>query len=108
MSNQRRERSEAIQGLHQYLMVLYNSYLQEHSESNAKKFVVDIITAQLEYFSQGELQGGDLLQQLEILKDTIVSQANDDIDEDARYRLSEDLEAVTRAIDVTGKYLERK
>lgn len=54
MSDQRRLRAEMRQGLHQFIMHMYQSYLESNSEEKAKELVAECIKEQLSFFTSLE------------------------------------------------------
>lgn len=58
MSEQRRSRQELRQGLHQFVMLMYQSYLESQTEDEAKSLVADAIKEQLRLF-MGSTSSGE-------------------------------------------------
>lgn len=73
MSELRRLRSETKQGLHQFLMRLYTSYLETMSETEAKETIQEILKEQYDFFGTGDLSTHSTKEALTVLKEELTN-----------------------------------
>ncbi|MFE4029260.1 hypothetical protein ACFX4N_24220 [Priestia sp. YIM B13551] len=103
MSDQRRMRAELKQGLHQFLMTLYKSYLQTLPHEVAVEQISSCLEEEYEYFSKQSIQKENPLdftthiQQIETL-------ARKEKDSVKQHELYEELEALVNAQEILAKY----
>lgn len=101
MSEQRRYRQELRQGLHQFVMGMYRSYLETHSEEQAKQFVIEAIKEQLGLFMAGNYVFGESA--IDIIKQRIEDQKKilDKVQTyDSQMRISEKIDTLTNALEI--------
>jgi hypothetical protein len=101
MSEQRRYRAELRQGLHQFLMQMYSTYLESHSEEDAKKIVSEILAEQVTFFGGvGSIDSAPLQDviQSKIKEFDTKLRASSDYDEQMYY--TDQIDVLSRAIAI--------
>jgi hypothetical protein len=101
MSEQRRYRQELRQGFHQFAMGMYQSYLETHSETQAKGLVVEAIKEQLGLFMAddptfGESAGVVMRQRIEEYKKLLIEAQS----YDSQMYVSEKIDTLTAALEI--------
>lgn len=103
MSDQRKLRSDAKQGFHQFAMHLYQSYLQSHSEKEAKLMVAESIKEQLGLFMGSDAGYGDVAEVISkkiiVLKEQLHSSG---YNYDLQMKLSEQIDALEKTQELLG------
>lgn len=104
MSDQRKLRADAKQGFHQFAMHLYQSYLQTHTEKEAKQLVGESIKEQLGLFMDSATGYGDVNEVIEskIREFAKERMANPD-DYDIQMYYSEKIQALKKAQEILNK-----
>ncbi|MES9681668.1 hypothetical protein ABWK22_01885 [Gottfriedia acidiceleris] len=103
MSEQRRFRSELKQGLHQFLMTLYNSYRQTLPHEEAVEQVSTCLVEEFEYFTKQPMKQEKSLDLATLIKD-VEKLARAERDSAKQFKLYEDVEALVQAKEVLEKY----
>lgn len=103
MSDQRRMRSELRQGLHQYLMALYHSYLQTQTHEQAITLIAEGISDEYKYFTKQIIKKEPSLEIETSIKE-IERLARNEQDSVKQHELYEDYEALMNAQEVLAKY----
>lgn len=111
MSEQRKMRAELKQGLHQFTMSLYQSYLQSLSHEQATELIVQCLEEEHGYYSQKPLSKPEVtlppftlethIQQVEQL-------AKKEDSPDKQFEFYNDLETLLSAKEILEKYSPRK
>lgn len=103
MSTQRRLRSELKQGLHQFLMGLYNSYLQTLPHEEAVEQISICLTEEFKYFTKQAMKQEESLD-LGSLINKVEKRARSERDSAKQFGLYEDVEVLVRAQEILTKY----
>lgn len=94
MSEQRRLRNETRQGLHQFLMRLYMSFLETMKEEDAKALVRDVLEEQYSHFSDDSLVRASPKETLTELLETLKTKLENCSDFDEQMRYAEQMDAI--------------
>jgi conjugal transfer/entry exclusion protein len=100
MSDVRKMRQELRQGLHQYLMQLYQSYLTTVGEEEAKKIVSEEIKSQYEFFTGETIASDTTLDVLRQKRSEMKALMNKETDYDGQLFYAEKMDALDAAIEV--------
>lgn len=103
MSEQRRIRAELKQGLHQFLMTLYNSYRQTLPHEEAVEQISICLKEEIEYFTKQPLEQEKSLD-LDGFIQEIEKRARAERDSVKQYELYEDVENLVHAKEILQKY----
>lgn len=105
MSGQRRLRSELRQGLHQYLMTLYRSYLETQTHEQAVDLIAKGISEEYQFFTKQQLEK-EKTPSLDTIIKKIERMARKEKNEYKQHELYEHYEALSNAQEVLAKYTE--
>lgn len=94
MSEQRRLRNETRQGLHQFLMRLYMSYLETMNEQEAKQLIREVLEEQYQHFGDDSLVQGSPKETLTELLETLKTRLENCSDFDEQMRYTEQMDAI--------------
>jgi uncharacterized coiled-coil DUF342 family protein len=100
LSEQRKIRSELRQGLHQFLMQMYTSYLQTNGEDEAKEIVLESIKEQYEYFAKEKLSSHTAKETLEEKVEILTEKFKSSKDFDTQMYYSEKIDSLNAAIEI--------
>lgn len=101
MSEQRRKRQELRQGFHQFAMSMYQSYLETHSEDEAKSMVADAIKEQLGLFMADDATFGLSVKSVINKKlEELTKGFEQASDYDSQMYLSEKIDTLTAALAI--------
>ena len=100
MSEERKVRSELRQGLHQFLMQLYHSYLTSHSEQNAKQLVSEAIKEQYELFTEDSLASHSVVESISNKLNELQELLEQEKSYDGQMFYAEQVDTLNAAIDI--------
>lgn len=100
MSDQRKYRSELRQGLHQFLMQLYMSYMENHSEDDAKRIISEEIERQYQYFSPEGIQVNSAEEAIKNKIAEISQVLEDTSDYDTQLYYAEKVDSLSAALEI--------
>lgn len=103
MSEQRRVRSELKQGLHQFLMTLYNSYLETAGHEQAVKQLAEVLSEEYTYFTKEPLATKST-SSLQSHITELEQRARRERDSSEQHTLYLDLETLVNAQEILSKY----
>jgi hypothetical protein len=100
MSEQRHLRQELRQGLHQFVMHMYQSYLTSGTEVEAKQLVSEAIKEQLRLFDGSQVQdtAGEMRMKIEELNQEL----NKDTSYDHQLYYADKIDALQNALEILG------
>ena len=104
MSEQRRLRSELKQGLHQFLMTLYNSYRQTNNHEASVEQLASCLSEEYEYFTKEKLNKENTSSNLQPLITELEQRARRERDSSEQYALYQDMETLVNAQEILSKY----
>lgn len=102
MSYQRKMRAELRQGLHQFMMTIYQSYQSSMSHEGAIEIISNCLKEEFQYFIKDSLKNqsfdfNSLIEKLEGI-------ARNERDSVKQHEIYEDLEALMNVKEVLAKY----
>lgn len=103
MSQQRKMRSELKQGLHQFLMSLYHSYLQSMSHEDALEQIATCLNEEYQYFTKKAIHQENELN-LESYIKKLEKLAKTERHPDKKHEIYQDAEALLHVQDILLKY----
>lgn len=102
MSDQRKLRADARQGFHQFAMHLYQSYLQTHSEKEAKQLVGESIKEQLRLFMGSDAGYGDIGEVIQGRIDELKEGLDSAEGYDQQMYYAEQIETLEKTLEILG------
>lgn len=103
MSDQRKMRSELRQGLHQFLMQIYESYTQTLSQEDAKKVVSECIEEQYKYFFAEGLKNNSAKDALTAKLQELTNKLSESTTFDSQMYYAEKIDSLNAAIEILTK-----
>ncbi len=100
MSEQRRVRAEIKQGMHQYLMHMYMSYLQSHNEDEAKALVQEVLQEELQHFNLESVSATSAKEELLSKVSELKSKLEKASDYDSQMYYAEQIDALESSIEI--------
>jgi polyhydroxyalkanoate synthesis regulator phasin len=99
MSDQRKERAELKQGLHQFLMQLYVNYSQSLGRDEAKALVQECIDEEYKYFNPEGLKKNSAKEELSAKIKELTDKVDSTRDYDTQLYYAEKIDALQAALD---------
>lgn len=93
-------RSELKQGLHQFLMQMYMSYIESMDGQEAKDLIADCIEEQYEFFSNDALNSKGAKETLQEKIDELTKKFGEAKDFDTQMYYSEKIDSLSAAIEI--------
>lgn len=103
MSEQRRIRAELKQGLHQFVMTLYNSYRQTNQHDAAIEQIGECLKEEFEYFTKQPLIKKETTSSLQAHIKELEQRARRERDSSEQHALYQDLETLVNAQEIMSK-----
>lgn len=108
MSNLRRTRVELSQGLHQFLMSIYQSYRSSTSSEDALGLIKDKLQEEYVFFAKESMPKDDTLYDELYLFSTKMNEViQDETDSNEQYKMHAELESIIDALAVIKKYNDK-
>lgn len=93
-------RTQLRQGLHQYLMMMYESYRPEIGEEKAKQEVLKCIEEMYTYFNSGGVTGNQVFEFIQMRIDDLTYKMNSAQDYDEQMYYGERVSTLENALEI--------